>query len=130
MNRNYYVSYNANPISQRVGDCTVRAISKATGKDWHEIYVNLCLQGFMMCDMPSANAVWGAYLRSIGFRRNLIPDECHDYYCVADFCEDHPSGRYILALSGHVVPVIDGKYYDTWDSGGEIPLYYWEKLED
>lgn len=35
------------------------------------------------------------------------------------------AGTYILALSGHVVTVVDGDWYDTWDSGGEIPIYYW-----
>ena len=46
---------------------------------------------------------------------------------MADFAAEHPSGTYILALSGHVVCVMDGDYYDTWDSGGEVPLYYWRK---
>lgn len=23
--------------------------------------------------------------------------------------------------------VIDGVYYDSWDSGREVPLYYWQK---
>ena len=27
----------------------------------------------------------------------------------------------------HVVCVEDGKYFDSWDSGNEIPLFYWEK---
>lgn len=26
-----------------------------------------------------------------------------------------------------VVAVVDGDYYDAWDSGNEIPLYYWRK---
>ena len=56
-------------------------------------------------------------------------DECPDCYTVADFAAEHPSGTYILSLSGHVVCVMDGDYYDTWDSGGEIPLYYWCKEE-
>ena len=47
-----------------------------------------------------------------------------------DFCNDHPKGAYILALSSHVVAVVDGCYYDTWDSGQEIPIYYWTKKED
>ena len=71
-----------------------------------------------MGDMPSANAVWGAYLRGKGFVRQIIPDTCPDCYTVAD-----------LALSGHVVCVINGDWIDTWDSGGEIPLYYWHKEE-
>lgn len=36
-------------------------------------------------------------------------------------------GRIFLALPSHVVTVIDGDWLDTWDSGGETPLYYWEK---
>lgn len=125
-----YVSYNANPIKKRVGDCTIRAISKAIDQDWERTYVELCLQGFIMCDMPSANHVWGAYLKNKGFRRAIIEDEYPDGYTVSDFCQDNPVGRYVLAISGHVVAVVDGMYYDTWDSGDEVPIYYWYRKED
>ena len=54
-----FVSYNANPEHKNVGDCTVRAISKALGKRWDETYIGLVMQGYMMGDMPSANHVWG-----------------------------------------------------------------------
>ena len=80
-----------------------------------------------MGDMPSANHVWGAYLRSRGFDRDMISNSCPDCYTVADFAAEHPHGIYILALSGHVVCVQNGDWIDTWDSGGEIPLYYWHK---
>ena len=81
----------------------------------------------MMYDMPSANAVWGAYLKSRGFSRSAVIDNGSDYYTVLDFCRDNTNGTYILALSGHVIAVIDGDYYDTWDSGEEIPVYYCER---
>jgi hypothetical protein len=77
--------------------------------------------------MMSANHVWGAYLRRNGWRRRLIPDDAPDDYTVADFAADHPRGTYILALDGHIVTVRDGDWYDTWDSGAEIPIYYWTK---
>ena len=122
------VSYfNPNPEGKQVGDCTVRAIAKATGKSWDETYVGLCLQGLKMGDMPSANSVWGAYLRQQGFTRNVVPNTCPDCYTVEEFARDHPHGMYVLALSSHVVCVKDGKYFDSWDSGKEIPLFYWEK---
>ena len=124
-----FVSYNANPEHKNVGECTVRTISKALGKSWEEIYVGLALQGFMMGDMPSANHVWGAYLHAMGFERKMLPNTCPDCYTVAQFAEEHPQGTYVLALSGHVVCVKNGEWFDTWDSGGEIPLYYWEKGE-
>lgn len=125
-----YRRYNANPDRKQVGDCVIRAVSAALGQDWETTYAEIALEGYQLCDMPSANHVWGAYLRRKGFTRNIIPDECPDCYSVADFCRDHPNGMYILSLQGHVVAVIDGDYYDTWDSGEKIPLYYWQRKED
>lgn len=122
-----FVRHNQNPDGRNVGDCTIRALSLALGQSWEQTYIELALQGFLMGDMPSANSVWGAYLRGKGFTRHVIPDACPDCYTVEEFAEEHPIGTYILALSGHVVCVQDGNYIDTWDSGREIPLYYWMK---
>lgn len=122
-----YVSFNPNPIPHnRVGDCVIRAISKALGKSWEETYIGIALQGFSMGDLPSANHVWGQYLRDRGFSRHMVPEEIEPY-TVADFASDHLQGTYVLALNGHVVCVVDGDYYDTWDSGNEIILYYWAR---
>ena len=77
--------------------------------------------------MPSGDNVWGSYLRKLGFKRELIPDTCPDCYTVKDFTDDHPRGRYILATGTHVIAVVDGNYIDTWDSGNEIPIYYWRE---
>lgn len=123
-----YCYFNPNPANARVGDCTVRAISRATGQDWTETYIGLCLQGLLMSDMPSANHVWGSYLRSHGFERHSI-EHCPDCYSVSDFCEEHRCGVYVLALGGHVVCCEDAAYFDTWDCGNEIVLYYWEKVK-
>lgn len=122
----HFQSYNPNPQHRRVGDCVIRAISKALNQSWDETYTDLYVQGLVMCDMPNANAVWGAYLKSKGFKRHTIPTECEDCYTVEQFCEDYPTGTYILALDSHVIAVRDGYYYDSWDSGDEYPIYYWE----
>jgi hypothetical protein len=122
--------YNANPLGKQVGDCTVRAISKVTQQSWEDAYTGMSVYGFMLCDMPSANCVWGAYLKSNGFARHIIPDTCPDCYTVADFCADHPTGTYLLALSGHVVAVENGDYFDSFNSGGEIVIYYWQRKDD
>lgn len=122
-----FIPDNPNPHEKSVGDCTVRALSIALDETWDNIYTALCLRGFLMCDMPSANHVWGAFLREHGFYLRMLPDQCPDCYTVAEFSADHPHGVYILALSGHVVCVKDGHWHDTWDSGGGVPLYYWSK---
>lgn len=119
--------YNANPSNKRVGDCVIRAISKALDKPWEEVYVNLCIKGFMLSDLPSSNAVWGAFLKQNGFRRDVVSDECHECYTVADFCREHPDGTYVIGTGSHAVTVKDGCYYDTWDSGNETPIYFYKK---
>ncbi len=123
---NCYKYYNPNPAGARVGDCTVRALCKATGKSWDEVYCGLCAYGHRLKDMPSANTVWGAYLRGQGFSRRLI-DDAPWIYTVDDFAKEHPTGVYVLALDSHVVCVKDGMYFDAWDSGQEVPVYCWEK---
>lgn len=98
-----WTHYNPNPAGRNVGDCTVRALSKALDQDWYTTYLGLCVEGGLMGDMPSANATWGAYLRRHGYRRELVPEDV----TVAVFADSHPHGTYILALSGHVVCIRD-----------------------
>lgn len=105
----------------------VRAIAYALGQSWDTTYVDLFKYGMRAADMPSANAVWGAYLRDKGFLRHPVEDSCPECYTVYRFCEDHPRGTYVLALDGHVVAVHNGHYTDVWDSGDETVLYYWER---
>lgn len=124
-----YVNYNPNPYVARVGDCVIRAISKVLGQEWEKTYLDVCIYGLLLGNMPSGNNVWSTYLYNKGFRRKLIPDTCSDCYTVRKFAEEHPKGSYVLSIDGHVVAVVDGNYYDTWDSGNEMPVYYWEKKE-
>lgn len=120
-----WVRFNPNPAGKSVGDCAVRAVAVATDQTWTRAYMALCSQGKLEYDMPSADVVWGAYLRSMGFTRHAIPDSCPDCYTVTDFCKDHPQGVYVLGTGKHAVCVIDGAYYDAWDSGNEVPIFYW-----
>ena len=52
-----YVYYNLNPDKNIVGDCVVRAIGLLTNKDWDTTYVRVVIQGLLMHNMPSSNAV-------------------------------------------------------------------------
>lgn len=122
-----WIQYNPNPAGARVGDCVIRALSKALRQSWEDTYIDLTIYGLQLCDMPSANHVWGKYLKDRNYVRKMIPNTCPDCYTVKEFCKEHQNGTYILALSGHVVCVIDGDYYDSWDSGNEIPIYYWKE---
>ena len=122
-----FVNYNPNPTRKLVGDCVIRAISKTTGKSWEDVYLDIVVLGFNMHDMPSSNDVWGNYLINNGFRRYVIPDTCPYCYTVEQFCEDNPDLTGILATGTHVIAVSNGDYFDTWDSGQELPLYFYKE---
>ena len=122
-----YIFYNPNPSKKLVGDCVIRAIAKLTGQEWKDVHVELCLESFEMDDMPSSNAVWGSYLYKNGYRQYVIPDTCPNCYSVKRFCLDHPRGSFLLATGTHVIAVKNGNYYDSWDSGDEVPIYFWRK---
>ena len=122
--------YNPNPSRNLVGDCVIRAISKLMNKSWDDAYLDVAMQGFIDKDMPSSNAVWDNYLRTNGYKRVTVPDTCPMCYTVRDFTKDHPIGCYLLATGSHVIAVVDGNYYDSWDSGTETPIYYYTIQED
>lgn len=120
-----YQHYNPNPTGRNVGDCAVRAVSKALNLDWESAYLLIAKAGFEMGDMPSADSVWGAVLRQHGFYRRAIPNSCPDCFTADDFCEEYPRGKYVLGFGDHVATVIDGVLYDSWDSGSRVPIYVW-----
>ena len=122
-----WIRYNPNPAGRNVGDCAVRALTIALDTDWEDAYETIARFGYNMADMPSSDSVWGAVLRSNGFYREAVPNTCPECYTVADFAMDHPKGVYIVGTGGHVVTIVDGVLYDSWDSSREIPIYYWYK---
>lgn len=122
-----YIYYNPSPWRLSTEDCAPRALSAVLQMSWYDAYDLLCENGREMGLMPSNKAVMWAVLKMHGFRRHTIPDQCPDCYTIADFAREHPRGTYICATGDHVVAVIDGDWLDSWNSGDEIPLFYWEK---
>lgn len=120
-----WVKCNPNPLGKQANDCVVRAIAIATGRSWQDVYADLCDQGRRDCDMPSSNAVWGNYLRGEGFEQFLLPESCPTCITVRAFSARFPRGTFIIGTGNHAVAVLDGDYYDSWDSGDEEPSYFW-----
>lgn len=124
-----WIDFNPNPVGRRVEDCSVRAISKALNVSWETAYSLITSNGFSMGDMPHSDSVWGAVLRQNGFYRSSIPNTCPDCYTAKDFCDDHPTGTFVLGFGRHVATVVDGNLYDSWDSSDEVPQYFWYRKE-
>lgn len=125
-----FVKFNNNPAgNQQAGDCVIRAISAATGDSWEKVYTALTIEGLSYGDLPNSNSVWDSYLRRIGFERYICPNDCPSCYSIANFATDHPNGTYIAATGSHAVTVINGDWYDSWDSGAEIPIYFYARSD-
>lgn len=125
-----WIKYNANPVANRVEDCAIRAVAVALDISWEYAFDLIAKNAKEMGNVMHSNAVFGSVLRQHGFKRFIVPNSCPDCYTLIDFCMDNPEGVYVVGLDSHVVAVIDGNYIDTWDSGNEIPIYYWKEIEN
>jgi hypothetical protein len=125
--RNKY--YNPNPSKKEVGDCVVRAFCKALGKNWDEVYLELCLLGLELKAMPNCDVTWKAFAERNGFIKHSIKvPKGSRRPTVYSFSEQHKKGTYILNVANHIVTVVDGYYYDTWDSGDKSLYGFYEKV--
>ena len=122
-----YKFFNPNPDGKLIDDCTIRALSIVLKLDWETVYTKLSILGLMYHDMMNANYIWAKLLDEYGFRRHVIPDTCPSCYTVRQFAIDNPEGTFLLATGSHVVVVIDGDYYDTFDSGDYVPICFWKQ---
>lgn len=122
-----YVYYNPNPKHKNTTDCVIRMLTKVYNLTWKEAYLRLSDVVLSEYEMPSSNYVWEKFLLGNGFKKKLLPDECPDCITVSEFTKMYDLGMYIVCTGTHVVTVIDGNYYDAWDSGNEVISYYFER---
>lgn len=110
-----YQRYNANPRQRRVNDCTVRAISLATGRTWDQAYEELAKVAQAQAIMPDDVTYIDEYLE----RRFQKVCGCKDRIriTVEEFVDTHSQGTYLITMRGHITCAIDGCIYDTFDPG-------------
>ena len=102
-----YQFYNA------VNDCTVRAISRATGCSWDEAYQDLSNHARYLGVMPDNVVYIDTYLTN-NFTEIYGCKHCNQM-TVGEFVEQHPHGTYLITMSGHITCAEDGVIYDTFD---------------
>ncbi len=132
-----FIKLNLNPFGRDKGDCVIRAITLALNYNWFMVHDELSFLSRKMGDMPSSNEVWKTYLTQKGYKEEFVENTCPRCLTVDGFARSHPKGCYILntceytkardnliVTGTHVVTVIDGDYYDSWDSGADVPLSY------
>lgn len=112
--------YNANVLGNNVNDCVVRALSKAENKSWDETYRELSdiaqYEGILLDDVDFVES----YLDK-RYRRT-----CHYSKTVGEFANEHPKGRYLVTMQGHITAIIDGIIYDTFDCSNKRMWCAWQ----
>lgn len=125
-----YVSYNSHPEDKINSNGAILAVSKVMNLPWHIAFAVMSFIGSDILENPDSYATMSKYLNSSGFKqRTLTEDEQADIneFTVKDFCKRYPFGTYVLMTNKRAIAVVDGKYYDAYDSGNEIIIFYWVK---
>ena len=131
MKRFVYYQPNKKDLKDEVGDCQVRALSKALNLSWLEAFdltIPICrrLQTYTIFDCKLEFTKEA--MKELGFDYTGISNKKGAKRPTVDsFAKDHPSGTYIVSVAHHVVAVVNGQYFDTWDSGKKSLYGYYTK---
>lgn len=127
--------YNANPKGKFTTDCTIRAICTALEIPYEQVVMEMAK---MECETGynrSSNEGINQYLESKGWVKNKQPrKDDNTKYTGKEFCEEVQTHRHwydpaIIANigGGHIVAIMFGQVYDTWNSTDGCIGNYWTK---
>ena len=121
--------------AQNVGDCCVRAICNATGKDYKEVYNELKkLNNGVSCRNGTPKKVWKKYLENIGWRKVSCSGIGQSERIHLNENELPSKGTYIVQVSKHLTCVKDGVLIDTYDCTRDgdrmVYCYYYNQKDD
>lgn len=121
-----YYQPNQKDVRDKYGDCVVRALSKVLDMSWIEVFEMLIPISRDLQMMPNASGVFSAVLINHGYIYHGISNKKGSKRpTVASFAANNPTGRYFVNVAHHSVAVVDGKYYDTWNSGNTCMYGYY-----
>ena len=125
-----YFQPNAKDLKDKFGDCQIRALAKALDCTWLEAFdkaIAICREEWVSLIFDAPVEVRSRMLDRLGFDYHGISNKKGTKRPTVDsFAKDHPHGRYICGVAHHEVAVVDGEYFDTWDSGDCSMYGYFE----
>ncbi len=111
----------------QAGDCVIRAIVHATGKDYKTVFNGLADMSKETMWLPNEVKCFEAYLVSHGWvKRKPMRDKYNKTYMVMNF-PAKPRGRYIILTTSHLTAIVNRKHLDSWDCGLYRANSYYEK---
>jgi hypothetical protein len=126
--RNFvYYQPNKADLKDKYGDCCVRAISKVLDISWIDAFNMLVEKARQFQCMPNGKPAYEAVLLDNGFVYHGISNRKGTKRpLVKQFARDL-QGRAVARTAHHLTACVDGKFYDTWDSGEKSMYGYWSK---
>lgn len=123
-----YYQPNNKDLKDEYGDCVMRALSKVMNKTWLEMFDDITpLSRELQCPF-NCKTCYETYLKNNGFVYHGISNKKGSKRpTVESFAKEHKKGTYYLNVANHCVAVVNGVYYDTWDSGYKSLYGYFEK---
>ena len=127
--------YNANPKKRLTSDCVVRAISTALEIPYEQVVMEMAKMECETGYSRASNEGVDKYLQSKGWEKNKQPrKDDNTKYTGKEWCEEIQTHRHwydqqIIANigGGHIVAIMWGQVYDTWDSTDGCIGNYWTK---
>lgn len=130
MKRFIYYQPNNKDIKDNYGDCVIRALTRVLNKEWVEVYDDLVPYGREMQCMPNDKQCLERYLADNGFEYEGVSNRKGTKRPTIDsFAREHKEGVYVVRVAHHITAIVDGMYYDTWDSGDNSMYGYWYKIK-
>lgn len=119
-----YYQPNKKDLKDRVGDCSIRAFTKALGLEWLQVFDALVPYAREAQCLLNQKPAYEKFLLERGWEYVSQKSKC----TVQEFAKENREGTYILYVKvgygTHLVTVQDGYFYDTWDSGNKY-IYGW-----
>ena len=124
-----YFQPNKKDLKDKYGDCVIRSMCKALDMEWLDVFDEMQPISREMQVPFNCRPCYEKYLEEVkGFNYTGISNKKGTKRpTVESFARANRVGTYVLRLAHHIVTVVDGFYYDSWDSGQEVPIFYWAK---
>ena len=111
-----YTTENVNPKNKKTTDCVVRALTKATGRLYKDVYMELVALSLKTGYFINEKRLEDKFLEANGFVKMKQPRKSDNTkYEIGEIDKLIKRGTVIIRCAHHLTCVKDNVLYDTWD---------------
>lgn len=117
---------NVNPKGKKTGDCVIRAIAYAEGKEWLVVYDELSALARTLYTVPNNKDCYGKYLDDKYIKINAMVNIQGKKKRLTPSAMSKFNGTYIMQQSGHLTVIENGICVDSWDCSEKSAYKIWK----